>query len=481
MDEQQIHSEAGATDYSPKVFISYSWSSPAHQDHVREIADRLINDAIDVIIDQYDLREGQDKYHFMEQMVTDPSVTHVLVFLDRRYTERADQRHAGVGAESEIMSKEVYSQVAQTKFIPVYCEINDRGEYFVPQFLKTRIGIDFTTAERINENWERLVRMLFGKPALVKPTRGQRPAYLDADYEPVSPSGGKLAVFKCAVLAGKPGLSWYRGDFLNTALEYAYSRKMPLQEEDDVLSLLRALLPLRDQLVDWFTLEENVNSSDEALTELLTKFLERLLPLNNPPAGQTSWSKWWNDAHVIFTYEVFLYLVAVLLNAGRYEVLRGIFETSLLNPEEIRIARPLARYESFCAHSEALWNRNKRLLLNRLSPIADVIKGRAARTDIPFKDLMQADMVIFVRALVTDECRWFPQTLVFAGYNEIFPLFARAEDKRQYQKIRKIFGNFNTEDLADKLLAALQPYRGTQTLQHVDILELLNIKRWATR
>lgn len=63
----------------PKIFISYSWSNSHHQEMVKYWADRLIADGIDVILDIYDLNEGDNKYAFMESMVTDNSVTHVLV------------------------------------------------------------------------------------------------------------------------------------------------------------------------------------------------------------------------------------------------------------------------------------------------------------------------------------------------------------------------------------------------------------------
>ena len=45
-----------------KVFISYSWKV---QEKVIELAQRLISNGIDVILDVYDLKEGQDKYAFM--------------------------------------------------------------------------------------------------------------------------------------------------------------------------------------------------------------------------------------------------------------------------------------------------------------------------------------------------------------------------------------------------------------------------------
>ena len=109
----------------PKVFISYSWSSTHHQEMVKYWADRLIQDGVDVILDIYDLNEGDDKYAFMESMITDEEVTHVLVVCDTKYTEKANARAKGVGTESTIISSEVYSKVKQSKFIPILCEFGD--------------------------------------------------------------------------------------------------------------------------------------------------------------------------------------------------------------------------------------------------------------------------------------------------------------------------------------------------------------------
>jgi SEFIR domain len=125
----------------PKVFISYSWTSPGHQATVKQWAERLLADGVEVVLDIFDLKEGHDKYAFMEQMVTDSTVTHVLVMCDKAYAEKADARKAGVGTETQIISKEVYDKVSQSKFIPIACELDEKGNWYLPTFLKSRIGI----------------------------------------------------------------------------------------------------------------------------------------------------------------------------------------------------------------------------------------------------------------------------------------------------------------------------------------------------
>ena len=53
-------------DKIPKIFISYSWSSDAL---VLELANRLVFHGVDVVLDKWDLKEGNDKYEFMETSV----------------------------------------------------------------------------------------------------------------------------------------------------------------------------------------------------------------------------------------------------------------------------------------------------------------------------------------------------------------------------------------------------------------------------
>lgn len=199
----------------PKVFISYSWTDQTHQNFVLQVAERLVSDGIDVVLDLYELKEGQDKYAFMERMVTDESVTHVLMMCDKAYAEKADARKSGVGTESQIISREIYEKIDQTKFVPIVCQFSEGGEPFLPTFLKARIWIDFSSEEAVNQNWERLVRLVFGKPANQKPKIGTVPSYVREGSEVyASPATSKFATFRQAMLQGKNGINLYRSGLL---------------------------------------------------------------------------------------------------------------------------------------------------------------------------------------------------------------------------------------------------------------------------
>jgi hypothetical protein len=62
------HSNKALTN--PKVFISYSWTTPEHEEWVVDLATRLMHNGVSVVLDKWDLKEGQDVYAFMESMVT---------------------------------------------------------------------------------------------------------------------------------------------------------------------------------------------------------------------------------------------------------------------------------------------------------------------------------------------------------------------------------------------------------------------------
>ena len=123
-------------DRIPKIFISYSWSS---DEMVLALAERLVSHGIDVVLDKWDLKEGQDKYVFMERCVNDPEITKVLIICDKAYAQKANDRTGGVGDETVIISSELYGNTGQEKFIPIIAEKDEEGNPYVPTYIKTRI------------------------------------------------------------------------------------------------------------------------------------------------------------------------------------------------------------------------------------------------------------------------------------------------------------------------------------------------------
>jgi hypothetical protein len=104
---------------SPKLFVSYSWSTTDHEQWVIDLATELRQSGVEVILDKWDLREGHDAVAFMEKMVTDPVITKVIIVSDKTYADKADGGKGGVGTETQIISREVYEKTSQEKFVLV--------------------------------------------------------------------------------------------------------------------------------------------------------------------------------------------------------------------------------------------------------------------------------------------------------------------------------------------------------------------------
>ena len=80
---------------NPKVFISYAWSSKEYENKVLSFATELVSNGVDVILDKWDLSEGNDTYAFMEKCATDTSITNVLMLLDPVYAQKAGETAGG--------------------------------------------------------------------------------------------------------------------------------------------------------------------------------------------------------------------------------------------------------------------------------------------------------------------------------------------------------------------------------------------------
>jgi len=415
-----------------------------------------VSDGVDAVLDVWDLNEGDDKNAFMERMVADESVTHVLIFCDSEYAAKANARRAGVGTESQIISQEVYAKVRQSKFIPVVCEFDADGEPHLPTFLKSRIWIDFSSPEATNENWERLIRVLHGKPAHQKPTLGTAPSYvLAAATAPASPAVAKFAALRQAVLQDKRGRKLYRQDFLGACYDYADAlriRKRP--DVDDlgkrVLEDCGKLKLVRDHVVDWVLLESDVNPSDE-FGEALIEMLERLVELKSRPAEVNAWSDAWFEAHSVFVYETFLYIIAALVKTDAYGTLHLVLTSHYLLPETVgRGSGRFTTFDVFHGYSEALQilaPEGQRLY----APAAELIKRQADRNDLPFAAAIQAELLVLMMAFINPECRWYPQTLHYSSHAGGFPFFVRAAQHRNFLKLAEVTGVPDADALRDSV------------------------------
>lgn len=143
-----------------KIFISYSWTPEKNKKKVKEFAKKLQDSGFEVIIDQTHLKFGYDKYAFMERMITDPTISKVLIICNKDYAQKADYRIGGVGDESMIITSEMYGKVDQSKFIPVVFERDRNGKPYLPAYLKRLMYVDLSNKRQYKISYYELVKQM---------------------------------------------------------------------------------------------------------------------------------------------------------------------------------------------------------------------------------------------------------------------------------------------------------------------------------
>jgi len=108
--------------------------------------------------------------------------------------------------------------------------------------------------------------------------------------------------------------------------------------------------------------------------------------------------------------------------------------------------------------------RKQRLHLNRTSPVADLLKDRADRKAIPFEQIQQADLLLFLRSKFLGSGRtWWPRTLVFLNsYPSPFEIFLALESKRRFSRLQAILGVSDPDEFHSQFYATFPTNRSRE-------------------
>ena len=143
----------------PRVFISYSWDDDQHKIWVRDLATKLRGDGIDVTLDQWHVRLGEQVPAFMERAVRENDF--VLIICTIKYKRKSEGRIGGVGYEGDIIQGEVFLKSNHTKFIPI---IKDgTWQQVAPDQLLGKAYLSLAPGDRYEENYHALIRTLHGR------------------------------------------------------------------------------------------------------------------------------------------------------------------------------------------------------------------------------------------------------------------------------------------------------------------------------
>ena len=171
----------------PKVFISYSWESKEHSDWVKSLADKLLADGIEAIIDSYDVSPGDRLPKFMESSIRDSD--YVIIICTEEYKRKANNREKVVGYVSHIISAELYNNHNDRKFIPVIRQGDFNSALLT--YLDGKLAIDLRGNPFNEDSYKDLIASIF--KVKKKPKVGIRPYYVD-EYEPITIEGDDIKI-----------------------------------------------------------------------------------------------------------------------------------------------------------------------------------------------------------------------------------------------------------------------------------------------
>jgi tetratricopeptide (TPR) repeat protein len=152
----------------PKVFISYSHDSQAHNDRILELSDRLRAGGVDCVIDQYEQFPAERWPRWCAKRIKESNF--VLVACTETYLRRFEgEEEPGIGLggtwEGHIITQELYdAQGRNSKFVPIIFSKDDGP--FIPTPLQGAMHY------QLPHNYDGLYRLLTSQPSTPMPTIG---------------------------------------------------------------------------------------------------------------------------------------------------------------------------------------------------------------------------------------------------------------------------------------------------------------------
>lgn len=154
----------------PKVFVSYKWGSPERNLWVAAFAAELRRNGVDVILDQWHLRFGQDMSGFMVASIRD--CDRVIILYTEDYVESVKSSIGGVAYEHMLVTAQILREVGTIKFIPAVRQ--DVSPPILPMEMNGRWYVNLADGPDYQGQIELLLRELHGVPRAVPPI-GPRP------------------------------------------------------------------------------------------------------------------------------------------------------------------------------------------------------------------------------------------------------------------------------------------------------------------
>ena len=141
-----------------------------HKDWVLKFSSDLVRHGVDVVLDQWEARLGDDLPFFMEQGLTSSSI--VLCVCSGEYVKKANAGKGGVGYEKRIISADMVGGENMRFIIPIVK--NNPSNNKMPTFLSGLLYEDFDKNEYYY-SYRRVIARIYNEDIKNKPELGHNP------------------------------------------------------------------------------------------------------------------------------------------------------------------------------------------------------------------------------------------------------------------------------------------------------------------
>lgn len=432
----------------PKVFISYAWTSDAYVNKVAEFASSLVRIGIDVLFDKFELKPGNELNNFMERSIKDPTVTNVLILLNKTYQEKADNREGGVGKETQILSEKLYNDVDQTKIIPVVFEKDENGTIFKPVYLGSRFYIDLSNSDTYDSEFRLLVKSLCGETVYRKPELGSIPSWVTEAITFEPKTSVQLSSFSKQANRDlndqnfiglldeiKNNILQYRSDALSNANRNEYYV--------NYLKCYSELLLFRKEYLELIKNSIFVNSPEKKIAGFFEMICSGVYSLKPPYFTLIS----------VLLHELFIYTIAFFYRMGKYETVAYFLRKKYYSANQLPSLSTFGIFYSGDKHStldEAVRARDNKQYHTGVGKywIENLQSDFCSKEDFVFADILCFNYTQFCEPLDLD-MHWFPVTYIYEsdGYGKsIWRMFAEKLKTKETLRDAIILFNHKTEN-----------------------------------
>jgi len=436
-----------------KIFISYSWGTKEHQDWIVNLGTRLMSDSVDVELDRWSLKDGQDIFSFMELMVKSEDIFRVLVICDKNYKEKANERKGGVGTETQIITPEIYSHQHQEKFIPIVIERDENDNPYLPIFFNSRKYIDFSDEEFFEDSYEDLLRNILEAPALPKPKLNKKaPIYITESTINSFATNSSIRTLENQIKKNPERINSYSSRFLELFLEDLWQFQLKSTNQDinlfgdDLINNLKSYKILREDFIQ-FLLIATSQEFNLDVDELIS-FFEKEPLYNKPKEKVGGWRSSDFDNFKIIFQELFIYTIAISLNNKNYNLIENLLHSKYYFNNSYGGKKEAMRFTKLYSYHQNLENYIT-AKYNKITGFGHFVITNLS-DKVSKQNFILADTLMYIIGDLFNENNfrdsWFPATYLYKEENG-FDFFDKISSKRHFDKIKGIFEVKTPEEL----------------------------------